>query len=938
MSTTRKALDMLGETHLPDDVFTNTDGLNWMMDTYPDLGGGMGVLDGQVLQEPRQPPNLPDGIVMADEGYDLTDEGQFEFGSMGDIGDVTREASLQDLSWLEFAEQDPDRLPENPVDLGIPELEDAWGVDSRTDGISLTPNVDREAAAYHASLEAPVKASRVDVGPAVRKAARRMAAGVPFVDVARETAERLGSDAHHAYDAMAKLREDTHLLGRVFVRASDYPGCANGDWTELVRKKSAGAAYVVQKTACGGCVHAQSGACSVFKKTLVASVPWDDALHRYAPMLEASGRKVASEKEPRAALRAAFAATPKGMETKDVRPTHLVAADQIGSEEARRVWAAAPREEVRVLNTTRKEAHAHVARWASKGMLTPAQATRLTASAASPAEVLRAAARFVSLSKEGQYSGGLNAGKMGYVADDATVLRELAAAEARAASAYAFIQAEMERRTFAASQAGRRIAAIERKAAAVVKQMDMGLGGRALVAHIFRSFDAADRGLASEILDPIIKARGALAEPKAKVGAYSGLANDQTVAAMTADEAWAHLRSAHKPAALDLEERRRLRAHQKMVGVLARWVRDGLLPKTAAERLSASKASPHDVLRVAAALAGRGRVAAYSGVANDVRVPDVTHAEAWAMLARAEAANARVNAEVESEVARRTHAASREGRREELIRAKASKIAAAVGKGLRGSVLQGFIRKLVAREEAIEVAKLVGPLLKKTGALSNSVAAARTYEGAAYQRAPTEAPKVASGPAFGEADRLLRWARQQMSEGYAGRDLTDLLTTRFAPSVRTAASSVLQQLRSKHEGLAGHLYVDADAYASKVGTAGCEKGALKHRANQVPSVLAMPRCGSCSLRVAKADGTPVCSLYNKSLVASAPTEDPAGFQAEMIRLANGSDAERTASLFANTYENDFQLGVDGELDHLDLTDLPDSEDLGEILFGGLEIE
>jgi hypothetical protein len=207
-----------------------------------------------------------------------------------------------------------------------------------------------------------------------------------------------------------------------------------------------------------------------------------------------------------------------------------------------------------------------------------------------------------------------------------------------------------------------------------------------------------------------------------------------------------------------------------------------------------------------------------------------------------------------------------------------------------------------------------------------------------YERAPTEAPKVAAGPAYGETDRLVRWAMQQMSEGYAGKDLTDLLASRFASSVRTAASSALKQLRAKHEGLAGHLYVDAEAYASKSGTAGCEKGALKHRANQVPAVLQMSRCGSCALRVAKADGTPVCSLYNKALVASAPTEDPKAFQAEMLRLADGTDADRTASLFASTYENDFQLGVDGELDHLNLADMPPSEEVGEVLFGGMEFE
>ena len=942
--TKKTTYDVLGESHLPDDLFTDTDGLNWMMDTFPDLGKGLGVLDSQVLQEPRQPPNLPDGVVVSfdESAYDLSDEGGFVFGSMGDLEDITHEAGLQDLSWLELAEQDPERLPENPVDLSIPELEIAWGVDSRTDGLTRMPAVDREAALYEASLSNQTQTSRLsadEVGRATRKASRRVAAGMSFSEVAHEVAQRLGDESPRALSAMTQLKDDAGLIGKVFVRASDYPGCANGDWTDLVRQKSASAAYVMQKKACAGCVNAQNGSCSIFKKQLVASVPWDDALKRYSPELEASGRKVASGTDPKTALRKAFAKDPQGLKAAgDARPHHLEAADQIGEEAARKAFAEAPALRRQVLNATRKEALENIARWKSKGMLTATQAERLASSKAAPSEVLRTAARLISATKQGAYSGGLNAGKMGYEADEATVLRDLDAAERRAAQADAFIREEMARREFAGSREGKRLASIETKAAAVVKQMDLGLAGRALVAHILRTFDAADRGVASEILDPIIKARGALKEPKAKVGTYSGLENDTRVADITADAAWAKLREAHVPAAIDLVARQEALAHRKLVGMLGRWVRDGILPKQAAERLSQSKAHPKDVLRVAAALVGRGRVAEYSGISNDTRVPEVSHADAWKMLAAAEASSQKASVAIAEEAARRSHAASRVGKREASLQAKAAKVVEAINRGVRGTPLLNLIRKVVARDEIAEVSKLLGPVLRKTGALNTAAAAPREYTGAVYERAPTEAPKVASGPAYGETDRLVRWARQQMSEGYAGRDLTDILTARFAPSVRTAASSVLQTLRAAHEGLSGHLYVDAAAYASEVGTAGCEKGALKHRANQIPSVLQMSRCGSCSHRVAKADGTPVCSLYNKSIVASAPTEDPKAFQAEMLRLADGTDADRTASLFANTYENDFQLGVDGEMDHLHIEDLPSSEDLGDVLFGGMEIE
>jgi hypothetical protein len=331
-------------------------------------------------------------------------------------------------------------------------------------------------------------------------------------------------------------------------------------------------------------------------------------------------------------------------------------------------------------------------------------------------------------------------------------------------------------------------------------------------------------------------------------------------------------------------------------------------------------------------------VAAYSGIVNDVREPEVSQAEAWAMLAAAEKARMSASASIADEAARRQYASTREGRREAAIQQKVAKVVEAIDRGLRGDMLRNFIRKMVARDEVADVSRLLEPVLRKTGALNPGATAPRKYAGTVYERAPTEAPRIASGPAYGEANRLVRWARQQMSEGFAGRDLTDLISSRFASSVRTAAADALTHLRANHEGLAGHLYVDAEAYASVDGIKGCEKGALRHRANQIPHVLEMPRCGSCALRVAKADGTPVCSVYNKSLVASAPVENPAAYQAEMIRLADGTDADRTASLFANTYENDFQLGVEGEMDYFDVADLPSNEDIGEVLFGGLEIE
>ena len=138
------------------------------------------------------------------------------------------------------------------------------------------------------------------------------------------------------------------------------------------------------------------------------------------------------------------------------------------------------------------------------------------------------------------------------------------------------------------------------------------------------------------------------------------------------------------------------------------------------------------------------------------------------------------------------------------------------------------------------------------------------------------------------------------------------------------------------------MYVDAAAYATKTGTAGCEEGARHHRTNGVPAVLEMPRkCGGCIHRTARQDGTTTCSVYAKPLVRSAAevVDDPARHQRDMIRLADAPDQEATASLFANTYDpTEFALGLDTELDHVEVDDMPETEAVGEYLFGGIELE
>lgn len=208
----------------------------------------------------------------------------------------------------------------------------------------------------------------------------------------------------------------------------------------------------------------------------------------------------------------------------------------------------------------------------------------------------------------------------------------------------------------------------------------------------------------------------------------------------------------------------------------------------------------------------------------------------------------------------------------------------------------------------------------------------KQYEGTSFITHQPAKKTASTGNAL-EVRRLLRWASVQMTEGAVGRDLDTLLSARFSGELLKQASEPLVQLRKKHEGLSGHLYVNASAYASPEGTTGCDRGALVHRANAIKAVLGMDRCVDCTANVGGS-----CQKYAKTLVDSVPTKNPEGYQKETIRLANSDDAERTASLFAPAFDaQEFALR-NNVLDDIEYDHAPPTEDLGEVLFGGMVLD
>ena len=354
-----------------------------------------------------------------------------------------------------------------------------------------------------------------------------------------------------------------------------------------------------------------------------------------------------------------------------------------------------------------------------------------------------------------------------------------------------------------------------------------------------------------------------------------------------------------------LEKRAVARKRAALRAELQKWADAGKITSEDAMRMASSQAHPTDVRRCLAAMVQAMGNHTYAGVGT--RIPKDVH------------------------VLRAAAVKSLEEREAALSESEKNKFALELAKQVKAGLL--------TKDEAKNILSLDMPLNELRRIASMAVQTAdqhrrvklssadqdRVYGGAIYTAAQNHADKT--GVPVNDYIALLKFAAKEMNEGLMGDTLTEMLNVRFTPQLLKAAEPLLNELRSKHEGLAGTIYVDASLYATPTGVTGCEKGALKHRANQVKTVLAMPRCGGC---VHAREGR--CSVYNKPLIAS-PDEvltDVTATQKQMLHMANASDAEVTGSLFN---PSEFNLGT--QMDELELSVQTSTEKLGEVLFGGL---
>ena len=390
-----------------DILYQNTD-----MDVPPqqetdDLQGLSGIPDGLFAQSESGPGAE---ILDTEDGFDLSAMLSVDEGAIALDPAVKQAASLANLDWLDPTQrQDPDRLPQEllpdqPPLQSIPVLEEAWGVNRRTTGLEIVPNMDPDYVRVEDTLKIDKSqdksASEIDTAHAVavmQRAFRRSHFGMNLDDIKTEVFEELGPKSHMAKNAMRALEAEHGLVGTVFIRASVFPGIVNGKWVKEIRKQARTARYVITD---------DERVADKLKMTAVKAVPWKKAARHYVPRLKAAGYEVPDKGTAQDGLRRMFLAGPgKPVHVPTPKPIDVRPADRISTEDATVAFYSTPAQERDVVEITsrqveaaRKKALLQIAKWAKRGMLAQEDAYKLWKSNASPLMLLKTGARLIAAS------------------------------------------------------------------------------------------------------------------------------------------------------------------------------------------------------------------------------------------------------------------------------------------------------------------------------------------------------------------------------------------------------------------------------------------------------------------------------------------------------------------------------------------------------------
>ena len=949
------------KSYLPNGGYTLTQGSNYMMDGFHfDTEYGGGPQEKARLPESKGLADLPSGMVPLDSsGISMLPNG-VETEVDLNMDEITKESSqeinLVDHSWLS-SQPEPNlegqrtmedvykHLSEGKFDT--PEanqmrtLEESWGSTSTT-GLDIIPNENRKHEPYRNTYsEEQSNLPGDDYRERVEKNVRKLAYGHPMNVVLSDV------DETDILNVKSKIASEYGLHGRVYIKEKHFPGLFNGRWNEVINKRCATAMYIIPKNK--DCAFDR-----FLGMEVVNEVPWNKAAKSLLPKLESYGVRIASG-SAKDRLQTAFIDLIEGRVARQEIsatwfPTEVDQSSFISLDHARRELESAREENIFVASyedveqsKIEKKLNRIASQLVNQGLLDEEQVTAVVESNRNASQKIERLYELASTPVESGSYDGQGMGVKTHTPHKSAIeenykTREEITLEQRFARAKDKITKIINAGLITTKEANSIIAKYknpEDKVKAIFKRVASKMEKEELYAgqgkdasyhnmkkhfssimdevdtkedrsHIARSKKAQQKvakliqsGLIS--IDQVEKITRKATTPEGKVSAiYEFLARPDQVGNYegVVEAHYMTKKSSLDPNANYLTQEELTLAKRTRIAMekLSKMVNLGLVSYDEIKAASKGKKTPEEkVASVFKYLAKPSKTASY---------------QEYELKEHRMTKNRNKPLDVVPDRQKRASAS--------LWREAHAKVDKLVSTGL------------LSQENYEKVESINDPndFVRKAFELASKPAEVNEYQG--EETAHILSKKKSSRMSDSEK-KVSTWVRQKMSEGSAGDELDILIATRFNQNVINEYQSRIASIRSEHEGLSGHAYVDAQAYMT-TGVEGCDKGALVHRANQIPTLLKTSKCGSC---VFNSGGS--CQKYNKPIIASVDevVEQPKSYQKEMIRLANASDSEQTASLFVNNYDaNEFNLTAS---DNVSVDDAPSHEELGDVLFGGFEV-
>ena len=950
------------KSYMPNGGYTLTQGSNYMMDGFHfDTEYGGGPQEKARLPEARGLSDLPSGMIPLDSSGASTLPNGVETEVDLNLEEITREASQEinlidhswlasqpkpDLSGLTEMEQVYKDLAEghmnNPSNNQLKALEESWGQTSTT-GLDIIPNENRAHEPYRNSYrDDQSRLPGDDYRERLEKNVRKLAYGTPLNQVLSEVHEE------EVLEMKAKLANEYGLHGQVYIKESAFPGLFNGRWDEVIKKRCATAMYIIPKSS--DCAYDR-----FLGMEVVTEVPWSKAAHALLPKLESYGVRIASG-SAMTRLQSAFIDLIEGRVARQEKsatwfPTQEDQSSLISLDHARRELENAREENIFVASMhdveqskIEQKLHRVASQLVKEGFLETEQVEAVVDS--SDLSATKKIERLYHLASQPVSSSAYE----GQGKDVKTLTPHRS-------------KIEENYKTRSELNLEQRFAKAKAKIARTIKA---GLISTEEANEIIRKHSTPE-GKVNAVFKRI-------ASKVENTSEYAGQGKDATYHNL-------HKRFADADEKFDTQESRNLtQRNKKAQEKVAKMIQTGLITLDQVEEITKKASTPEDKVRAIYTFLARpdqvgnyqGEVQAHYMTKKSKLDPNATFStqEEVTLAKRNEIAMTKLSRMVkaglvtydEIKVAtqgKRTPEAKvasvfkylatpqqagsyqeYELKEHRMVKARNKPLDVVPNRQKRASAqlwkeAHAKVDKLVSTGllsqeayDSLQGIKDANAFVRKAFDLASTPSTSSEYQGDETAHIlGTKKSKVVSAT----EQKVATWIRQKISEGAAGQELDVLIATRFNQDVVNEYRSKIASIRAEHEGLSGHAYVDASAYMT-VGVEGCDKGALVHRANQIPTLLKTSKCGSC---VFNTDGS--CQKYNKPIVASVNeiVESPKSYQKEMIRLANASDSEQTASLFVNNYDaNEFNLTAS---DHVSVDDAPSNEQLGDVLFGGFDV-